>query len=711
MLTLAGILTFDGWMAYRDVAFRDGRWTRTAVAYVVADRPRLRTEPDGRPAFDFLWYRTPPLAPPGAAPAAGGLVTLSLDLALDADLRRRAEAELARVWAAEGLPPPDVRPLPVREGTVELAFAGESAAELATRIAGRGPASLTAAQHATFVVELSRDGAALLWRALEEDRPLFHARYDLVFDHRVGDLELRVWCDARRVHAETAAQPAGAPIDAGNWRDDLVARHLAGFELTSEHPVADADRHALEAMAREVLDAALTRAFLEVGADGDGPRVRLRDGREGRLRAWSEEIEHHTNLTIAQTAPLETHLVLDDLLDVGSSLEVPGDAVRLVDLSGDAARVLDVTFHCTVDFDDDLITLVKVRITYEGQGPAGGVSRQADLVFRAGVSTGRFRADLAAPDRRTYRYEAEVYYDGQPDPVRLAFPPGDASIVVLDLDRLGVLAVEVELGAATPSEWQATSVVLEHAASGQSQVVLLDGTHARSRWRVAIGDAPATYRWRASWIARDGSRTEVPWATTSQRRLVLDAPPGAVVRSIQLVAAGSFDGVAQIVAEVRPAGTRGAGDTFAFTGAGQAARWPVPGDPRAALEYEYRITVVEPTGARREGAWTTGDRSVLVVRNDWAFEVRVIPRLLPIGAATPIALLALEAIDAPPERPARTTLALRDTTTEPTWAFALAVPDRHRYRHQLTLVGRDGQRRTSEWQEADGSLLVLRPPA
>jgi hypothetical protein len=303
----------------------------------------------------------------------------------------------------------------------------------------------------------------------------------------------------------------------------------------------------------------------------------------------------------------------------------------------------------------------------------------------------------------------EVYYQGHRDPARLALPPSDDAVVVLDLDRLGVLAVDVELGAADLDDLQVVSVSLEHPPSRQVAVVLLDAARTAAQWRIAIGDAPRTYRWRASWVAQDGTRSDGPWTDGDDSRLVLNAPVPARVRSVRLVAAGAFDGIEQIVTELRAPGVAGIAE-FAFAAAGQTADWPAPGDPAAPLSYEYRHTVLTRDGIRRAGAWRTSDRPVLVVKDQSTFEVRVIPRLLPLGDEVPLALLALEALDAPEDTPARATLVLRDRAAEPTWSFAVAAPERHRYRHQVTLVGRDGVRRSSPWDEAEGGLLVVRPP-
>jgi hypothetical protein len=255
-------------------------------------------------------------------------------------------------------------------------------------------------------------------------------------------------------------------------------------------------------------------------------------------------------------------------------------------------------------------------------------------------------------------------------------------------------------------------VDLEHTASTQSARLVFDAEHPEQTWRVLIRDAPREYRRKVTWLATDGRRIEEPWQTSTSGRVRLNMPAalGAnAVRSVQLVAAGDYSAVAQILVELRLAGAAAAVPTeLALSAAGQTSRWDVTIDPSSLFKYEVRRTIIRPDGTRQTGTWQEKDVPVLLVQDDARHEVEIVTRLLHFDTEVPLMLLALEPLDGNGDGPK--TLQLRDTAGAK-WSFSLVNPDQHRYRYQLTLVHRDGHRSTQPWEIADEDVLVLRPPA
>src|SRR5581483_6693627 len=329
MLTLADTRTIGAFTVYRDTVFEAGQRSYTSTFYTLPDEPRLAQDAAGGPAFDFLWYR----APPGEiAVGAGGFLTLSLDLTpTPAELSALEEA----VRAAYGLAPADevqLLPVPVRAGTVTLAFAGETAGadgsgpavdgsgDFAARIGGSGSARLAGWERAAFGVDLTSDGAALLWQAIQSGTTLLHARYDLVFDAHLDDVQLRVWCDVRASIDFASAVLADGPVDPARLREILTSQHVAGSELTSERPIPPEDRELLERTAQELLEAALASAILDGGS-----------GRPG-VRPYARSMEMQLNHTFTQSFPVERQASLDGFVRLdGGQL---GDRVRKIDLDG-----------------------------------------------------------------------------------------------------------------------------------------------------------------------------------------------------------------------------------------------------------------------------------------------------------------------------------------------------------------------------------------
>jgi hypothetical protein len=252
-------------------------------------------------------------------------------------------------------------------------------------------------------------------------------------------------------------------------------------------------------------------------------------------------------------------------------------------------------------------------------------------------------------------------------------------------------------------------VDLEYPPLGLTHRLILDGETPAGLWQAVTREqTPEPFRYRVAWLAADGRRVEEDWRTSTRSEIALDAPASLVATArVQLVAAGDFSGLAQILVDLE---TEGDGRLhqaqLAFTAAGESQMWEAPG-AASGFRYRSRFTLVGGDGAVRVLPWIDQDAPVLVVRDPLCFEVRPVARLLDLGGSLSLALLALEPLDS--DGADRTTLILRHRDEETSWSFRLASPDRHRYRWQLTLIPKQGARTTTPWQEAEAGVLVLRP--
>lgn len=728
MLTRSGSFRHGLHTVFLDRVFRDGRPAFGPRVYAVPDAPRLGRDAAGVPAFDFVWYRRPP-GETGPGGAASGMVVLAADLGPE-------PGELAGLAAAAGerlgLPAADVEvlPVPFSGGTVELSFAGETGdldgaagdgdpaggGDLARRIAGSGPARFAGHQRASFACELTEDGAALLRQALERGVEVFHLRYDLTFEHRLDDLELRVWCDAERAHAVVAERLAAGPLAAGELAELVTSRRIAGIELVESGEPSAERREELAELGRGVLERALASALFtgptgdaDAGGGGDGGALDLT-----RLRPFSRSISARLNHRFSQSMPVTGRLAVAGPLPAGPDLLA---RTHRHDLTHGFFDVLDVAVHAAVDFEGSPVDTVKVTLRYDETAPGGErVVRAGELVFRRGETQGRFRCDLAAPELRRFRYEVEVRYDGAAEPWRFSGGPIEATALVLDLGAAGVLAVDVELRDVPFDRVRGAVVDLEHPATGLTERLILDGEHASGRWRAVVRERSGPYRWRAAWLTADGRRVEGDWRESSARTLALDAPPElTATREVMVVAAGDFAGLAQIVVDLETVPVNAAEDEpenepdraqLAFTAPGESRTW----SPRVAgadLRYRARQTLVLAAGGRVELDWEETDRLVLVVRDPLRREVQVIARLLDLGGAWRLALLALEAGGGG----ARGSLVLTSPDDRPSWSYRRGRAGDDAYRFRLTLVAPGGERLETPWQDGRGEVLVLRPPS
>lgn len=700
MLTLVDSLRVGSVTAYRDVVRVDGERRYTHVFYVVPASPRICVDEAGDDAVHMLWYRG---ALDGDGPARGGaLLSLAVDLTLSTEERASAVEALSKLLPASS-PEVELRPLPVVSGTVALSLGGESEdGVLVERVLGGGAARLSGWERATFFVQLTAEGAALVDQALRGGHAVLHARYELTFEHRLDQARLRVWADGRKVWRDAAAALDAGSLEVPRLREGLVAKRLAGYEVIPEGPLPDALRERLERLGAQLLDAALKSALFTADAtEGDGTEA-------PRLKPFEPAVDASLNVTYSESyVATQTESVEGNLSPVLSPEQIARH-VRRVDLEGGFFRVLEVKVYCTADFGRGLVSAVKVRLDYDAVGAAGRVQRSEAFVFQDSATTGTFRTELADPSALAYRYEAEVFYEGISTPTRLTYPPTERTALVLDLDGLGVLDVSACLVGVPFERVRAVTVELEYPSRSLSERLFLDADTPAASWRVVVRDHPLLpYRYRAIWILTDDRRVEGEWTESRSPKVFIGAPPDVdEAGRVLLVASGDFSALAQLSATVAVEREQ---QTFTFRNAGESYEWRPSGEKQGALRYRVRYAMVYRDGIARETDWFEEERPVLVVRDALRFEVRVVARRLDLGGALRMAILTLDASD--PENGIRETrvFTLVDRLAATTWSFRIAAPERHRYRYQLTLVPAAGPRQTTAWADADAELLVLQP--
>ncbi|HZS35831.1 MAG TPA: hypothetical protein VFF06_03345 [Polyangia bacterium] len=684
---------------FRDVSLAGGARTLTSTFYVLPDAPRVARDDDGGPAFRFWWYRRA-LDPKAASPVrAGGLVVITVELAPSSDERAQLTHDLAAKFnfAESAI---NLLPLPFVSGTVELDFAAESGAvggEFARQIAGNGPAKLAGGEQAAFAIDLTADGAALLADALDKKLDVLQVRYDLVYTYHLDGVRLHVWCDARKAQLAAQAQAGLGPIDVAALRSGLTASQLAGIDISSDTPVPPEQQTALTTLGQQLLDAALAQTVLT--PDGKG------------ARPYDQSIAGTLNHTFTSSFGATQHAVADALLPLGLDDATRGSRMVIVDLASEP-QPIDVTIACPIDFTAGLIGAVHFFIAYDGTGPDGKpLHRADDFLFKVGTTRATFHS-LASADSRSYRWHAEVFYrDGST--VTLPEVTTDERILVLALDGLGVLDVEAALGDVPLDGVSSVIVDLEYPPKQLTHQLFLDGAHAADSWQAVIGDAqqPGALRWRATFLTNDGRRVAGDWQPAASMRLTVDAPPGLIsTANVQVIAAGDFQGVAQLLVELRAAAGADATE-LRFTQPGQAQTWAPRLAPGATLAYQSRTTVLGDDGISRAFDWTNQDSPLLVVSDLSRFSVQVIARLLDLGGAWSAAVVSFEHADPQANLDERDTVVLRDRAIDGRWSFHVGSAGQHKYRYQLTLVPKGGgERRVLPWQEAEDEVIVLRPP-
>jgi hypothetical protein len=677
MLSLAQPRRIEDLTVFRDSSYRDGARAFSPIFYCLPERPRLAVDEAGRPKFQFLWYRAAP-----GQPGSGGLLMVTVDLAVPAEKQRIIREKLQQELGDSLLSPPELQNVPFRGGTVEIAFAGEQdAGDAVQRISGSGPARLLPGQQASFLIELTAEGAAVLWETLERRLPPFLVHYELEFDGRLDDVSMRIWCQTRQAHSAAGnllRMGQATPHSIGQY---LMDQRLAGLDLKSELPLPPEHRAELEKLGARTLERALAASFLKPG------------GQE--LREWNPSLETSLNMTFDESCSLPQWAVYSEALTVPGTPAELSSQIRLIDLAaGNVRRELAVL--CTVNYDRDPID--KIRLLLQSGDSHG------DLLFEPGITSQVFRS--IGPPR--YRYSMEVFYRGRPEPRRLGPFEHEGTSLVLDLDSLGVLQVSGALRIAPLNAVKAAVLDIQYSESVAHRAIL-DGEHPSMQWTAVVDGTLQPYQTKVDWLLLDGRRLEGEWQTTAARQLFLDVPASVLQRfEVLLLCADSFEDIAKLLLDIRTLdGTAPA--QFAFTKSDDQFTWKPQG---GALVFEYRRTLIDKNGnvVPLDSSWVRSEARVLPVSAGTRHKVDIVPRLLDLGGALRLALLDM---DHPGDGAFRAskTIAIPSRESKLSWIFRSAGADEGRYRYRLTLIRSDGSRMpASEWRETDETVLVLQAP-
>ncbi len=698
MLTLADAQHLGACTVYRDVTWRDGTRALTPTFYVLDDAPHLATADDGGPDYTFFWYR-------GARPAeSGGLLTLTVTSTPTASDELLTAIRSAYALAPDA--PVTLAPVPVDSGTVSLSFAGETGVtgtaggagaagaaggEFAAAVLGGGPTRQTGQDRTTFAVALTADGAALLAGALGQGSAVLHAEYDLQIPFVLDDVEVHVWCDTAAAWKTAGDLEAAGTLTSSTLVEAVTTQHLAGSATSSRRPLSAEEQAALTDLATSVLADALPAALLDSA---------------GKVRPYDSRLDQHLDLQLTATYPAQRRSVVTANLVLPTDPNDRAGREQTFDLSAD--QLLErYEISAPGDMAALSIAAIGVRLDYAGT-TAGGLSltRTADVRLRPTASVAVVAFDLATADQRSVDPHVTVQFaDGSP-PYEFDLAPTTSTLIDLDLDTLGVLAVDVGLGAGVPGVSASAVVELHYGATGTlAATLVLDGGSPTGSWRPIVREVPLPYHWRVTWVA-GSTRLVGEWQTDTRRQLRLDAPPELAppTSTVTFLSAGDFSALASVLVEVRD-GPGAAVDVLTFSAADQTATWAAQSVPCA---YQLRQTDVLSSGAHVTGEWSDDTRTVQIVRDALRLDLEVVPNLLGLGTA---ARRAIVEVQGPDPTAAIATVVLDTPTDHPHCAIRLVDPNQRSYRYRVTVSPLSGPAQTSEWRAGTSTILVVLPPS
>ena len=693
MLTLADSRELDGASVYRDVSWAGGSRSLTSTFYVLGSAPALAAASDGSPGYQFYLYRGVPHG------ESGGLLTVTVTAmpTTTDDLATQIRAAYGLDAAAQVV----LAPAPVSAATVSLTFAGEgptsgvaagaaaSDASLAPSVLGGGGAGQVGAEHTSFAVALTTDGAALLDQAITDDLAVLGAEYDLVIPYVLDDITVHVWCDTRAACQVAADLAAAGSVDPAALVRSIQARQLAGSTTTCDRVLTPAEQAGLDAFRTAVLADLIPTGLLDAA---------------GNPRPYTDEVNDQLNVTLGATYPGAVSASLTANLTLPGGTGASGH-VTVADLAADTLlRRLEVTL--VGDLTALGLASVVARIGYHGSLPSGAaLVRDAEVLLDARTSTGVAQFDLAAADQRTVSVQLEVHPADGSAPYEIALPDQDGDVLVIDASALGALAVSVNLGAVDPS--LGASAVVDFAypsLPGVSGTVVLDSGQPAAQWTALVKQAqPGPYQWRVTWTAGQ-LRLAGDWTPDTRQRLVLDAPAALTppTSTVQFFSAGHFDGLSAIVVEIRAAETDPV-TALTFTAPDQTQSWTGP----RPLTYELRQTLVPADGsAPRVGSWSPDDKPVRVVRDDLRMDVDVLGELLGLGS---VIRRAVVQVQGPVPGSQVQTVVLGADAVQGSCTVALVDAADTTYQYRLLVSPLTGTDTVGPWLTSSSTVLVLRP--
>jgi hypothetical protein len=148
--------------------------------YYIVDKPRIAADENGNPQFSFLRYVENVRSGAEEAEAregeGGGIVHALIELGVTDEQIAEARKELQRVAPGATIKGPVV----YREGTIALisSFAKPDG-ELTKQVIGLGKAPLLDGQRAAISVQLTKQGAKILWESFKTPTPDFSVSFEM----------------------------------------------------------------------------------------------------------------------------------------------------------------------------------------------------------------------------------------------------------------------------------------------------------------------------------------------------------------------------------------------------------------------------------------------------------------------------------------------------------------------------------------------------
>lgn len=768
MLTFPQVFTFEGIEVFPDDEDPN-------LFYLLSGRPRLRLQADGSPVFRGLFWTddgTGTQTGGSVAGLRGALLHFDVNLEVSAstqqrildqirqsgvqqqridEMERDERERIARMARATGadastLPRPRVPGVATpRFGAVQfldgqVSLLEEKDGAFVAWTSTSGPPSLIGDNNSAFAMRLGPEGAAVWYRALEQDASAIGIRYELKFQARLPSLQIHVWAGSHQaLELERKAKHVIENMDQGCSDADVERIDVTEVseKLTEEGMI---NVEIIKGTAKISDEQVSQLRNTAIGLISD----RVKEILLHKIRGMTEE-ERRTSLLqkVVEEANsfAELRLTQKDVIEWKANPQatitdflggLTGDArkrlVTLVDMSQPVVSTVEADVSVDAPWDaDPAVSRVIVRVEYPAarNDPAG----VQEFAFTKDTAPQKFACRRVARDRGTLNYTAQAFIKGAQDPI--ALPRGQTNgqihVQVPSLGALKMLlrphptmfstsgsgklsAVQVDYSYKEDGapDRVSESVVIRPADLDQGVAILhrtFRAIDAPVRFRPVYqrdGAAAITGREQQAWVqAGQESKIEIPlpWTDFLQVGARSLGPEGLRRIKVDLhYDDGEFQSEGVIVLDA---------DSADAPGNAWSGKTAMPQLDKTRQRFRWRYSVEGPDQLV-VGPWVDADGDQELVLPVMAVRLRT--DRLALGNTFTEALVRLAYAD--PARHFETAheFFLTREASSGTWLVPRVDPAVDGFKWTMTLFNAQGDQFQSEG-EGSGENVILRPPA
>jgi hypothetical protein len=718
--------------------------------YVIPNMPRLRWE-NGQPVFLFLKYREA-VRSDGADPTSlgGGYVQFDCELALSKGQHDQVAGDLQdmvnRAYRVRGAQAPPIKlASPIWHDSDKVSVSlltfppKADGTGFVTYIAGAGKPSLLGSANASFGMELTQRGAALLWQAFQMPTLPVAVVYHIEFMAEFPAVQMHVWVDASQIHH--FHEEIQKDIDSSVWGDtdqsytdtmqEVFSKWSVGGVTVNSFDPALAGNNDFAKLKKDMEEQGWAMMEQQLQQDMKDKFAATPDAAKGAqedykttVRDYFQSFDDHLDVTFTDksTVPWPTGMqasmtMLTSQSGPNGERPVLSQMFREVSLDDPFFQLLQVKIFCNCDFDADPIDSVIVYVTYGARTDSFDFRKAATPT----IHTYRTYRDKALGDAFSYSYE--VHYKASDKVLKSKPDTKSGTILQIDVKDMGYLKVDIASGAVNWDAIDTLQVRIRYGdqANGvdlaEDAFVLKSGAASQSYSRMIYAPVTHAYEFAVDYFFKNSQRITGTWTPGGKAKLFINDMFSDSL-NIRLLAAGDWSAMQKIVVDLDyqdAAHTYGKQTTLELTATGDNQTWLVPvwgGGPEA---YRYRQLVVYKDGRMSQGDWTPQSGSAaLVVGEQWG-AILTIGCMSDLIEWTAVRLVKVTIHYADPANGVDETEDFVFTSAKPSappWKLGIKDKTKTSYDYTATYYLPDGSHRAQTVKNAADETIILQlPPA